>query len=206
MGRGTTLDVRGLCTLAALVLCGAAAVLILVILSGGSSDVASKSLSFAFFFALFTLPAAAGAYLARERPGLLWIGALTALGAIAAFIAVISAIWQGNIFESGADFKTPAVLTLISVALGQVSLILGLGRPDDSPLVSKLRWAGLIPIAALTIIGSEDISNHGPAASAKTYGVLGVLYVLAIALPPLVERATRIEEEPAPPHPGTGYH
>jgi hypothetical protein len=192
--------------MAAFVLCGAAAVMILVILIGGSSDVASKSLSFAFFFALFTLPAAAGAYLARERPGLLWVGALTVVAAIAAFIAFIAAIWHGNIFEGGGDLKTAAVLTLISVASGQASLILGLGQPDDSPLVSGLRWAGLIPIAALAIIGSEDISNHGPAASAKTYGVLGVLYVLAIALPPLIERATRIEDEPAPPHSGTGYY
>jgi hypothetical protein len=57
----------------------------------------------------------------------------------------------------------------------------------------------LIPIAALTIIGAEDISHRGPGAS--TYGILGVLYVLGVALPPLVERATRIEDRPASPEP-----
>src|SRR5262245_13857648 len=126
----TELDVRGLCTMAAFVLCGAAAVLILAILIGGSNDLASKALSFAFFFALFTLPAAAGAYLARERPGLLWIGALTAIAAIAAFIAVIAAIWHGSILEgNGNGWKTAVVLTLISIGSGQASLILALGGP-----------------------------------------------------------------------------
>src|SRR4051794_16536792 len=132
----TELDVRGLCTMAAFLLCAAAAVLILVILIGDSNNVAAKSLLVAFFFALFTLPAAAGAYLARERPGLLWIGALTAVAAVAAFIAVLIALWPGNIFESGSgSLETAAALTLISIGSGQVSLILGLGQPDDSPLV-----------------------------------------------------------------------
>ena len=54
---------------AAVVLCGAAAVLILAILIGDSRDLAWKSITFAFVFALFTLPAAAGVYLARRRPG-----------------------------------------------------------------------------------------------------------------------------------------
>jgi hypothetical protein len=194
MTERTEIDVRRICSIAAALLCGAAVVLILVILIGGSNDVAAKSLLVAFFFALFTLPAAAGAYLARERPGLRWIGALTAIAAIAAFIAVLVALWPGNIFESDVgNLKTAAALTLISIASGQASLILGLGEPDDSPLVSGLRWAGLIPIAALTILGVEDISNHGPAASAKTYSVFGILYVLAIVLPPLVARATRAD-------------
>jgi hypothetical protein len=200
MRDGTELDVRSLCAIAAALLCGVAVALILVILIGGSNNVASKSLLVAFFFALFTLPAAAGVYLARERPGLLWIGALTAVAAVAALIAVLVALWPGNIFESDSgSLETAAALTLVSIGSGQASLILGLGQPNDSRLVNGLRWAGLIPIAALTILGVEDISSHGPSASAKTYSVLGILYILAIVLPPLVARATRIEGEPAPP-------
>lgn len=204
MRDGTELDVKGLCTIAAVVLCGAAMVLILVILIGGSNDVASKAFSFAFFFALFTLPAAAGAYLARERPGLRWLGALTAIAALAAFAAVVAAAWQDNFFEGGGDWETAAVLTLISIGSGQGSLILGLGEPDDSPLVNGLRWAGLIPIAVLTILGAEDVSQRGP--SVRTYAIFGILYVLAIVLPPLVARATRIEDGPPPPDSGTGYY
>jgi hypothetical protein len=192
--------------MAAVVLCGAAAVLIVVILIGDSRDVAEKAFSFAFVFALFTLPAAMGVYLARKRPGLLLIGALTTIAAVAAFIAIIAAAWQGNIFEGGGDWKTAAVLTLISIGSGQGSLILALGSPEDSPLVNGLRWAGLVPIAALTILGAEDVSNHGPATSGKTYSIIGILYVLAIVLPPLVERATRNEDELAPPDYGTGYN
>jgi hypothetical protein len=207
MRGGTELNVRGLCTSAAVVLGGAAAVLILVILIGDSKDVAAKSFSFALFFALFTLPAAVGVYLVRERSGLLlWIGVLTTVAAIVAFVAVIAAAWQGNIFEGGGDWKTAGVWTLISIGSGQGSLILALGRSDDIPLVNALRWAGLIPIAVLTIIGAEDISNHGPAASWKIYSVFAVLYVLGIVLPPLVERATRIEDEPPATESGTGYY
>jgi hypothetical protein len=180
--------------MAAVVLCGVAAVLVLAILIGGSKQVESKSFSFALVLALFTLPAAAGAYLARERPGLLVLGALTTVAALAAFVAVIAAIWHGNIFEgNGGDWKTAGVLTLISIGSGQAALILALARPDDSPLADRLRWAGLLPIAALTIIGAEDISHAGAGASGKTYSILGVLYVLGMVLPPLVERATRID-------------
>ena len=182
--------------MAAMALCAVAGILILAIL-GGSEDVASKSLSFAFVLALFTLPAAAGAYLAWVRPGLLWLGALTAVAALAAFVAVIAAVWHGNIFEGGGgDWKTAGVLTLISIGSGQGALILSLARLDDSPPAAALRWAALIPIAALTIIGAEDITSpSGDGASAKVYGALGVLYVLSIALPPLVARATQ-EDDP----------
>jgi hypothetical protein len=188
--------------MAAIALCAFAGILILAIL-GGSDDVASKAASFAFILALFTLPAAAGANLAWMRPGLLWFGALTSLAAIAAFVAVIGAVWQGNVFESGADWKTPAVLTLISIGTGQAALILSLARLDDSPAAAMLRWVSLIPIAALTIIGAEDItSRHGEGPGAKVYGALGILYVLSIALPPLVARATQMDDEmPAPPPP-----
>ncbi len=189
----------------ALVLCVVAGILILAIL-GGSEDAASKAFSFAFVLALFTLPAAAGAHLAWVRPGLLWLGALTAIAAIAAFVAVIGAVWQGNIFESGADWKTPGVLTLISVGTGQAALILSLARLDDSPAAAALRWMGLIPIAALTIIGAEDItSRSGEGASAKVYGALGILYVLSIALPPLVARATQVDDETSASHPPPLY-
>ncbi len=194
MTAGTEIDVRGVCRAAAVVLCGAAAVLILAILFGGSEQLESKSFTFAFVFALFTLPAAAGVYLALRRPGLAVLGALTTIAAVAAFVATIAALWHGNVLEGGGDFKTAAVLTLISIGSGQGALILALGRRDDSPRVAWLRWAGLVPIAALTILGAEDVSRHGAAASAKTYSVLGVLYVLGVVLPPLVERATRAHD------------
>ena len=175
---------------AAAALCGVAAVLILAILFGDSKELASKSFTFAFVFALFTLPAAAGVYLALRRPGLMLLGALTTIAAVAALIAILAAIWPGNILEGeGGDLKTAAVLTLISIGSGQGSLILALGRPDDSPPVAVLRWTALIPIAALTIIGAEDVSHRGP--GGNTYPILGVLYVLGVLLPPLVERATR---------------
>lgn len=194
MDGGSEIDLRGLCTMAVLVLCVVGAILILAIL-GGSKDAASKSVSFAFVLALFTLPAAAGAHLAWVRPGLLWLGALTAVAALAAFIAVIAAVWQGNIFESGADWKTAGVLTLISIGTGQCALILSLARLDDSPAAAALRWLALIPIAALTIIGAEDINSRpGEGASVKVYGALGVLYVLSLALPPLVARATQEDD------------
>ena len=106
MGGGREIDLRGLCAAAALALCAVAAILILAIL-GGSEDVASKALSFAFVLALFTLPAAAGAYLAWVRPGLLWLGALTALAALAAFVAVIAAVWQGNISRAAPTGRRP---------------------------------------------------------------------------------------------------
>lgn len=201
MAEGSEIDLRGLCAVAAVGLCLAAAVLILVIL-GGSKDVAEKAFSFAFVLALFTLPAAAGAYLAWARPALLWLGALTALAALAAFIAVVSAIWHGNIFEGGGDWKTAGVLTLISMGTGQAALILSLAREDDSPPAAALRWVALIPIAALTIVGAEDLSSRsGEGASAKTYGALAVLFVLSIALPPLAARATRAENEGSPSEP-----
>lgn len=207
MAGRTELDVRSLCAIAAALLCGAAVVLILVILIGDSSNVAAKSLLVAFFFALFTLPAAAGIYLARERPGLLWIGVLTAVAALAAFIAVLVALWPGNIFESGSDnLKTASALTLVSIGSGQASLILGLGQPNDSPLGNGLRWAGLIPIAVLTVLSVSEIFDSGLGASAKVYSVFGILYVLAIVLPPLVARATRTEDESAPPTSGTGNY
>jgi hypothetical protein len=199
MTGGREIDVKGLCAMAAVVLCGAAAILVLVILVGGSKDVESKSFAVAIAFALFTLPGAAGIYLAQRRPGLLLLGALTTFAAAAAFISVIFAIWHGIGSEGPSDWRTAGVLTLISIGTGQASLILSLGRPDDSPQVAWLRWAGLLPIAVLTVLAAEDISHSGPDTGGRTYAVLGILYVLGVVLPPLVERATRPEGEPGPP-------
>jgi hypothetical protein len=201
MTTGTEIDVRGICRAAAVVLGGAGAILVLAILVGSSRQLESKSFSFALVFALFTLPAATGVYLALRRPGLALLGALTTIAAMAAFVATIAAIWHGNLLDGGGDWKTAAVLTLVSIGSGQGSLILALGRPDDSPRVAGLRWVALVPIAALTILGAEDVSRHGAAASAKAYSVFGVLYILGVVLPPLVARATRIEDLPAPPEP-----
>jgi hypothetical protein len=196
MESGTQVDVRALCGVAAVLLSGTAAVLVLVILIGGSENVASKALSFAFTFALFTLPAAAGVYLARERPALLWLGGLTTIAAIVAFVAVVAALWHGSLFEGGGDWKTAGVFTLVSMGTGQAALILSLARAGDSQLATTLRWVGVIPLAILTIVGAEDISSrHGEGAGARTYGILGVLYVLGMVLPPLVGRATRDEYE-----------
>jgi hypothetical protein len=191
MTDGREIDVQGLCTMAAVVLCGAAVVLVLVILAGSSKDVESKSFAVTLAFALFTLPAAAGVYLAQRRPGLLLFGALTTIAATAAFVSIVAAIWNGIGIEGPDGWKTAGVLTLVSIGSGQASLILSLARPDDSPQVAWLRWAALIPIAMLTVLAAEDLSHSGQDTSGRTYSVLGILYVLGVLLPPLVSRASR---------------
>ena len=143
--------------MAAMALCAVAGILILAIL-GGSEDVASKAFSFAFVLALFTLPAAAGAYLAWVRPGLLWLGALTAVAALAAFVAVIAAVWHGNIFEGGGgDWKTAGVLTLISIGTGQAALILSL----DLVFVRQTPARSEALLQRIHSACAEEIERHG---------------------------------------------
>ncbi len=195
MGDGSDQQLRQACLLAAGVICVVGLVLLAWVLGGDARSWShTKPLLVAIVFALFSLPAMAGVYLAREWPRLALVGIATTLLAIAAFVSVVAAYWPGGVLVGGDDgWKIAGILTLLSIGSGQVSLLFGLARDDDSDVVRLVRLVVVVPIALLVGLAISEISSPGPDVSAKVFESLALLYLVGMAVVPLLQRGTRID-------------
>jgi hypothetical protein len=98
-------------------LCGAALLLIALILSGSDLDETSaKAIGTASTFAFFYLTAMAGTSLGRRRPELAVFGHLTGALSLAAFVATNAAIWSGDLFSNRWKFAGDAIVLAVAAA------------------------------------------------------------------------------------------
>jgi hypothetical protein len=151
--------------------------------------------------ALFTLVALAGIVLAMRRPTLAWFGYLTAVIAALAFVVVTVSVWQEAFFFFGSGGEPAAIGVALALANGQISLLLGWQpRPGFGRWIA---YGGSVAIAAFTLLASVLILAHDAEISPKIFGVLAILYLLAMALLPLAVLAERAGSryDPATPAP-----
>ncbi|HET7445895.1 MAG TPA: hypothetical protein VFJ57_14690 [Solirubrobacterales bacterium] len=176
----------------------AAAVWALVAVLGDSdpSNAISKVSTAALILILFSPIGLAGVALAARRPGIAWFGYVTTLIAFATFAIVTRQLWHAsNILYGGDDWKLPGVAIFVAVACGQVSLLLAWAR--SGALMQALgAWAStavvvLATLGVLEILAEIDISD-------RIYGVLAVLYLLPVALLPLLTLGRRADSTRPP--------
>ena len=90
--------------------------------------------------------------------------------------------------------KTAGILTLLSIGSGQVSLLFGLARgADDSDAVRIVRFAVVVPIVLLVGLAVSEIASPGSDISIRAFEVVALLYLVGIAVLPLLQRATRLD-------------
>jgi hypothetical protein len=191
--------IRAVAIAGAVALC-AAAVWALVAVLGDSdpSNAISKVSTAGLILILFSPIGLAGMVLAARRPGLAWFGYATTIIAFVTFVILTRQLWHNSdILYGGDDWKLPGVAIFVAVACGQVSLLLAWAR--SGTLAQTLAaWAStaivvLAALGVLEILAEIEISD-------RIYGVLSVLYVLPVALLPLVTLGRRADSgTPRPP-------
>jgi peptidoglycan/LPS O-acetylase OafA/YrhL len=171
------------------VLCGAAFLLIAVILSGERlDDTSGKAIATAMAFAIFSLTGMAGISLSsRPQPAASIFGGAVTIISVAAFLSGTFAFWT----EPGGDgWELPGILFVLALGGGHAALLMKGIREDDADSVRVIRGGVLLTIAVICLLAISEISSNGSDVDPRTFGVLAVLYLLGTVLLPLVRRSS----------------
>lgn len=184
---------------AAGILCGIAVIGIVAVMSDAEDGALTAKLIYATaVLTVFSLVGLAGVSLSVRRPELAWLGYLTVVAGLAAFALIGRKIWNGDgFFDTGWEVASSA--TLVALGFGQVSLLLGWVRQNG-----PIRWIALAAsaaIAALATLGVLATAIDDFDVGTRLYGVLAIVYLLGIALLPLVMLGGRKEPETSPQAP-----
>jgi hypothetical protein len=192
---------RGLTGVVAVALCVAAALGVAEVLGGSNAERTVAQLVYTVIpLAGFSLVALAGILLAVRRPALAWFGYVTAVIAALAFVAVTVSVWENfGFFRS--DWELPAIGIVLAVASGQISLLLAWQR--QAGIARWIAYAAGLAIAVQALLAVVLAVADDAKISPKVFGVLAILYLLAMALLPLAVLAERAGShyDPATPAP-----
>jgi peptidoglycan/LPS O-acetylase OafA/YrhL len=181
------------------VLCGAALLLIVMVLSGSElNHTSGKALATAIAFAIFSLTGTAGVNLRRSRrePSADIFGGAVAIVSGTAFLSGTYALWS----EPGGDgWKLPVILLVLALGGGHAALLMKDGREEDAEGVRAIRAGVLLAIAALCLMAISEISSNGRQVDPRAFGVLAILYLLGTMVLPLARRSSSSAAESAPP-------
>ncbi len=191
--------IRVLMTAAALAICAAAvAGLVFVLGDSDPSRAVSKVASAALILTLFTPIGLTGVALSVRRPALAWFGYATTVVAFIAFVLLTKRLWDdSDILFGEADWKLPGIAFVVSIACGQVSLLLAWARSG-----TLVRWLGGCAAAAIVVLaalGVLEILSDDVDISDRVYGVLVILYLLPVALLPLFTLGRSADQADAAP-------
>jgi len=179
-------DLQGVTRLSIGVLCVAAFVLIMIILSGNEiDDTSGKAIGTAVALAFLSLTAVAGSHLTLRQPQLSLFGFLTVGVSGLAFLVTAAAIWSG--WES--DNWKPAIYTLlVAFACGHTSVLLARREEAEDDLRKLIRGATVALLWLLVVLAIAEISSPGDNVDPQGMGVIAVLYALGTILLPLLNR------------------
>jgi catechol 2,3-dioxygenase-like lactoylglutathione lyase family enzyme len=169
-------------------LCVAAFVLILIIVSGSDLDETSgKAIETAVALAFLSLTAVAGSHLALRQPRLALFGHLTALISALAFLLTASAIWAGS---DDSLWETAAYALILAFACGHSSVLMAGADESDSSEVEAVRGGTIVALWLLAVLAAGAIASSGSDdIPPQAIGVVAVLYALGTIVLPLIRRA-----------------
>jgi hypothetical protein len=160
-----------------------AVVLILLIL-GGSEGAQQKVGWATFLFVIFSLNSLPSLLLIQRRPELSFFGGTTLALSIAAYFVLLDSLFSHGWFGVHTSVGT---LLLLAIVAGQAAMLLAFGRDEDSPLVRAVLAGALVVLAAAAVLGIASIA--GAEIGDKVYGTLAVLYLFTALLPPCLRWA-----------------
>jgi hypothetical protein len=185
---------------AAGILCVIAVIGIVAVLSNAEDGALAGKLIYATaVLTVFSLVSLAGVSLSVRRPRLAWLGYLTVAAGLAAFALIGRKIWNGDGFFDDTDWEVSSSATLVALGLGQVSLLLGWVRQPGP--IRLIALAASVAIAALATLGVLATAIDDFEVDARVLGVLAIVYLLGIALLPLVMLGGKQETEASPQAP-----
>jgi hypothetical protein len=183
-------DLQGVTKFSIGLLCAAALLAILLILSGSEIDETSaKALGTAAALAFLSLTGVAGSNLAARRPQLALFGQATALISAIAFLIAAIAIWT-----EPEDAEWIFCVLIVAFACGHSSILLASGNDRDSDGVRLVCYGTLASLWLVVALAITEISENGHQVDARTMGVVAVVYALGTFVLPLLRRM-----EPARP-------
>lgn len=184
-------DLQGAIKISIGVLCIAAFVLILVILSGNRlDDTSGKAIGTAVALAFLSLTAIAGSHLRLRQPQLALLGVATVGISMLAFLVVTMAIWsEGN-------WKFAGICLVLAFAGGHSSVLLAGIDDRDDDTVRLVRGGTIVALWLFALLVVGELLESGDNVSPQGIGVLAVLYALGTLLLPLLRRATPQQTSP----------
>ncbi|HET9199276.1 MAG TPA: hypothetical protein VFN92_13600 [Solirubrobacterales bacterium] len=195
-------DLQGVIKLSVGVLCAAAFVLILIILSGSElDDTSAKAIGTAVALAFLSLTAVAGSHLTLRQPQLSLLGFATIAISGLAFLATAAAIWSD--FD-GDGWKSAGSCLILAFAGGHTCVLLSGAGERDGDGIKAVRYGTIAALWLLATLAIAELSSSGDDVDPQGLGVVAVLYALGTVLLPLLRRtAPAAAGDPAPP-PGPG--
>lgn len=183
---GDTEALRGVIKFSIGLLCAAALLAILLILSGSEIDETSaKAIGTAAALAFLSLTGVAGSNLAARRPQLALFGHATALISAIAFVLAAIAIWTE---PDEANPNGVFYALIIAFACGHSSVLLANGDDRDSDGVRLISYGTLASLWLVVALAITEISESGHQVDARTMGVVAVVYALGTFVLPLLRR------------------
>jgi catechol 2,3-dioxygenase-like lactoylglutathione lyase family enzyme len=147
---------------------------------GGATS--ARVLYIAIALALFGPNAYAGLRLAERRPRLAPLGFLVAAVSLLGFAVVAIHLLDSDDILGGGDWHLQGVVLALSLAGGQMAIVLSYDRDDDPPPLRLLTVGVAIVLLVLALLLADEASQHGEQVSAKTLGTFVTLYLLGAAL------------------------
>jgi hypothetical protein len=184
-------DLQGAIKLSIGVLCVAAFVLILVILSGNRLDETSgRAIGTAVALAFLSLTGIAGSHLQLRRPQMALFGLATIGVSVLAFLVVSVAIWGEDNWESA------GICLVLAFACAHSSVLLAGIDDEDDDTVRFVRGGTIVALWLFALAVIAELFESGDNVSLQGVGVLAVLYALGTLLLPLLRRATPKQTSP----------
>jgi hypothetical protein len=184
-------DLRGVIKLIIGLLCVAALVLILIILSGSRlDDTSGRAIGTAIALGVLSLTAVAGSHLRLRQPQLALLGLATVAVSALAFLVVTAAIWSDD------NWKPAGICLVLAWACGHSSVLLaGIDDRDDDS-VRLVRGGTIVALWLFGLLLTGELLESGDNVSPQAIGVLAVLYALGTILLPLLRRAAPRQDGP----------
>jgi hypothetical protein len=188
---GSTNDLSGVIKFSIGLLCVAAFVLILIILSGSQlDDTSGRAIGTAIGLALLSLTAVAGSHLRLRQPQLALLGLATVAISILAFLVLTAAIWSDD------NWKPAGICLVLAFACGHSSVLLAGIDDQDNDTVRLVRGGTIVALWLFALLLIGELSESGDNVSVQAVGVLAVLYGLGTILLPLLRRAAPRRDGP----------
>ncbi|HET8814144.1 MAG TPA: hypothetical protein VFM51_04240 [Solirubrobacterales bacterium] len=181
---GSADSLRGVIKFSIGLLCSAAFVLILLILSGSRIDETSaRALGTAVALAFLSLTGAAGSRLTMRQSQFSLFGYVTVLISGLAFLVITAAIWSGD-----DGWEEAFCFLIVAFACGHTSILLASSDERGDSQVRTTQYGTVISLWLLAVLAVAEILENGHQIDERLMGVVAVLYVLGTVVLQLLRR------------------